>query len=93
MTWAARNYMIYLKTTNAGAAILISFTFLGAALYLYKVDNNPFVDFNGIFGILFGIGLAYLVKGMTIGAVISISKTFDLNIYESGIAAEIAKKY
>lgn len=92
MTWAARNYMIYLKITNAGSAILLALTFLGGALYLFKVDNNPLIDFNGIFGILFGIGLAFLIKGMTIGSIITISKIFDLNIYESGIAAEIAKR-
>ncbi|CAD8185957.1 unnamed protein product [Paramecium pentaurelia] len=92
MAWAARNYMIYLKITNAGSAILLALTFLGGALYLFKVDNNPLIDFNGIFGILFGIGLAFLIKGMTVGSVISISRIFDLNIYESGIAAEIAKR-
>lgn len=92
MSWAARNYMIYLKITNAGSAILLALTFLGAALYLFKTDNNPFIDFNGIFGILFGIGLAFLIKGMTVGSIISISRVFDLDIYKSGIAAEIAKK-
>ena len=84
--------MIYLKVTNAGSAILLALTFLGGALYLFKVDNNPLIDFNGIFGILFGIGLAFLIKGMTVGSVISISRIFDLNIYESGLAAEIAKR-
>lgn len=92
MTWAARNYMIYLKITNAGSAVLLAFTFLGATLYLFKTDVNPLVDFNGIFGILFGIGLAFLIKGMTVGSIISISRVFDLDIYKSGIAAEIAKK-
>jgi NADH:ubiquinone oxidoreductase subunit 3 (subunit A) len=92
MAWAARNYMIYLKITNLGTGVLLAFTFLGGALYFFKIDSNPMTDFNGVFGVLFGIGLAFLVKGMTVGSVITISRVFDLNIYESGIAAEIAKR-
>lgn len=91
MTWAARNYMVYLKITTAGSAALLALTFMGCALYLIKGESNPLFDFNGAFGMIFGVGLAFLIKGMTIGAIISVSKAFNLNIFESGIAAEIAK--
>lgn len=91
MTWAARNYMIYLKTTNAGTACLLAFTFMGCALYVIKGDINPLFDFTGAFGLILGIGMAFLLKGMTIAAVINISKQYNLNIYEIGIAAEVAK--
>lgn len=85
--------MIYLKITNAGAAGLLALTFMGCALYLLKGESNPLFDFNGAFGMIFGVGLAYLVKGMTVGGVISVSKVFNLDIFESGIAAQIAKSH
>ena len=56
-----------------------------------KDETNPTYDFIGVFGILYGFMVMYLVKGLTIGSIVTISKEFYLNIYESGVAAEIAK--
>lgn len=76
MAWAAKNYMIHLKVTNAGGAVLLSFVMIGCTMFLVGKTNNLFHRGLGAVGIILGAGLAFLIKGLNTCAVINLAKIY-----------------
>lgn len=76
IAWAARNYMIYLKVTNAGAMVLLCFVTCGCIMYYAGNTANLFHGVLGLVGLLMGIGLAHLIKAINACAVINMAKTY-----------------
>lgn len=89
--WAARNYMIYVRLATGGGTILLGLCLMGCALFFLNDDSSIFLDFTGVYGILVGIMMVYLIKTLTVGAIVSVSKNFDLDVYKSGVVVEVAQ--
>lgn len=65
ITWAAKNYIVWLKITNAGALIIAAILIIGTAIFFSKTFILLLNGYN-LFGFLIGFGLAYYNKGLTI---------------------------
>ncbi|CAD8199493.1 unnamed protein product [Paramecium octaurelia] len=75
--WEAKNYMIYLKSTNAGALTLISIGFIGSQLYQHPGTlASLFTHYKGIIGLLIGFAIMFVCRGLSIWAIINMAKTY-----------------
>ena len=79
MAWASRNYMVHLKVTNAGGAVLLSIVMIGCTIYSVGHAVSLFHHGLGAIGLILGAGLAFLLKGLNTCAVINLAKTYDVS--------------
>lgn len=76
ISWASRNYMIYLKSTNSGGAILICLIIFGCTGYESKTTGD-FLVYDGLLGCLLGLSTAYVIRSTNTCAIINISKAYN----------------
>ncbi|CAD8124013.1 unnamed protein product [Paramecium sonneborni] len=75
--WETKNYMIFLKATNAGTAFLVSIGIIGAQLYQYPTAlNSLFLQNEGFLGLFIGFSLIFVCRGINTWGIINVAKNY-----------------
>lgn len=65
VSWAARNYSVWVKISNAATMVIGSALLIGAMIFYTKTFILLLNGYN-LFGLMIGAGLAYFTKGRTL---------------------------